>query len=118
VPAGEAGIAGIVYCVPSRTGKDWRPRGCAVSGGPELGHDADRLVPDHQTGPHRILAAQDVKVRPADGRQRDPDHGLADAGPRTRDLVDPDVTDAVNTAARIVSMAISARRTTASSRTS
>ena len=43
-------------------------------------YDADGLMPDHQAGHHRVFAAQNVQVRPADGCQRHSNDGLADAG--------------------------------------
>ena len=45
--------------------------------GAELLDDADRLVAEDESRPDRILAADDVDVRSADGRRGDANHRLA-----------------------------------------
>src|SRR5262249_53260312 len=45
--------------------------------GTELFDDANRLVTQDQTRLHRVLAADDVYVGPADRRGRDPDDGFS-----------------------------------------
>src|SRR4051794_21126288 len=58
--------------------------------GAQFFDDANRLVPENQAGPHRVLTPDDVDVRPADGGKCDPDHSLAGTGHRTWDLLDGD----------------------------
>src|SRR3954466_6551399 len=43
---------------------------------------------EHQAGTDRVLAADDVDVRAADRRRRDPDDGFAWSGMRTRDILE------------------------------
>jgi hypothetical protein len=49
----------------------------AGDAGAKFRDDADRFVPDHEAGLHRIFATHDVQVRPTDRRQRDPHQGFA-----------------------------------------
>ena len=61
----------------------------------EFFDDADRLVADDQAGAHGILAAHDVQVSAADGRQGDADHGFADARARLFNFFDAKVIHAM-----------------------
>ena len=63
-----------------------------VSGhaGADLVDHTDRLVPDRQSGPDRILSADDVDVGAANRRQADSYHSLAGAGLRDRLLLQPE----------------------------
>lgn len=61
----------------------------------ELRDDADRLMPDHEPRPDRILPFDNIQVRPADRGRRDPDQRLARPGVRPRDVFHADVARAV-----------------------
>jgi hypothetical protein len=52
---------------------------------------ADGLMSDHQSGFHRVLTAQNVQVRSANGGERDSDYRFTDAGARSRHFFDPDL---------------------------
>ena len=49
---------------------------------------ADRFVSDHQSRFHRVFAAQNVQVGPADGGERDANDRFANAGMRSRHFFD------------------------------
>ena len=99
VPAlGQVARQTGVALAARRDRPDQHPVAGLVAGdaGAELLDDADRLMPDDQARPDRVLAADDVQVGPADGGQRDPD-GAASPGPggAAVDLLDADVVRAM-----------------------
>src|SRR5262245_54784859 len=61
----------------------------------ELVDDPDRLVAEDQSRPHGILPANDVDVRSANRRRRNPDHRFTSPGPRFGYLLDADIVDTV-----------------------
>jgi hypothetical protein len=67
----------------------------ACDAGAEFADDADGLVTDDEPTAHRVLAAKDVQVCAADGRQGHADDGLARARPRPSNLLDTDIVFAV-----------------------
>jgi hypothetical protein len=62
---------------------------------PQLLNHADGLMSDHESGLHRILAADDVQVGAADRRRRDLDQRFAGTNAWTRNFLDADVADAM-----------------------
>ena len=52
---------------------------------------SDRLVSNDETRLHGIFSAQNVKIRAANGRERDSDHSLTDTGARAWHLFEPNV---------------------------
>jgi hypothetical protein len=67
----------------------------AGDAGAELADHPHRLVSDDQAAAHRVLAAQDVQIGAADGRQGDSYDRLTRTGGGPWNLLDTDVVDAV-----------------------
>jgi hypothetical protein len=61
----------------------------------ELFYYANRFVSDNQTRAHRVFAAQDMEIGPANGRQGHSNNGFACSGVRARHIFDSDVFGAV-----------------------
>ena len=64
-----------------------------VQTAPELVDHADRFVAEYQSLFHRVLALDDVHVRPANGRGSDADNRLASLRSGTGNILHPQVTD-------------------------
>ena len=93
VMAGQTGIA-----LPARRDRAYEHAIANVvpgDAGAELRDDADRLMPDDQPRPDRVLPFDDMQVRPANRGRRDPDQRLARPGMWPRNVFHADVARAM-----------------------